>query len=61
MELIDRGDRELRRVELAIAQIETRSPSERMRKQVLLEALISERAELKRARGPARRAAPALS
>jgi hypothetical protein len=28
---------------------------------VLLEALINERAELKRARGPARRAAPALS
>jgi hypothetical protein len=54
MELIVRSDRELRRIERAIAEIESRPAAERLRKAVLLQALITERAELTRSHGSAR-------
>jgi hypothetical protein len=46
VDLIIQDDRELRRVERALAEFEARPASERMRKQVLLQALASERARL---------------
>lgn len=60
-ELILRDDRELRRVQSAIAQIEQASASDRLRRHCLLAALTAERDELLRAlgrsRAPARRTA----
>jgi hypothetical protein len=54
MELIVRSDRELRRVERAIAELEARPAADRLRVQVLLQALMNERAELTRSRPSAR-------
>jgi hypothetical protein len=48
MELIVRDDRELRRIERAIAELEARPMAERHRMQSLLQALRNERAELTR-------------
>lgn len=60
-ELILRDDRELRRIESAIATIEQASVSDRLRRHCLLTALTAERDELLRALGrsrtPARRRA----
>jgi hypothetical protein len=46
--LIVKDESELRRVERAIAEFEARSPTERLRKSCLLQALYAERAELLR-------------
>jgi len=53
-ELIVRDDRELRRIESAIAMIERASASDKLRRHCLLMALKAERDELLRALGRSR-------
>jgi hypothetical protein len=48
--LIVRENPQLRRIERAIAEFEARPAAEKMRKQILLSALHTERAEIVRAR-----------
>jgi hypothetical protein len=47
MELVVRDDGQLRRIERAIAELERRPRAEQLRKQLLLRALETQRAELK--------------
>jgi hypothetical protein len=54
-ELILRDDRELRRIESAIATIEQASASDKLRRHCLLAALMAERDELLRVLGRGRR------
>ena len=50
--LIVRENPQLRRIERAIAELEARPAAEQMRKQTLLTALYTERAEIVRTRWP---------